>query len=86
MACRGIILNVNEPEVRGVAMAMQTVLDDLGKGLGLYVLAEMIAAWGRCAVAYYENIYMLAQQLCLRGRQPACQKQPCHCRTSTQVC
>ena len=34
--------------MRGVAMAMQTVLDDLGKGLGLYVLAEMIAAWGRC--------------------------------------
>ncbi|KAK9838287.1 hypothetical protein WJX81_002411 [Elliptochloris bilobata] len=44
---RGIILNVNEPEVRGVAMAMQTVLDDLGKGLGLYVLALMISAWGR---------------------------------------
>ena len=48
-ARRGILLNVNEPEVRGVTLAMQTVLDDLGKGLGPLVVAFMISAWGRCA-------------------------------------
>ncbi len=46
---RGILLNVNEPEVRGVTLAMQTVLDDLGKGLGPLIVAQMITAWGRCA-------------------------------------
>lgn len=39
-----------------MAMAMQTVLDDLGKGLGLYVLAEMIAAWGRCVAPRVEYV------------------------------
>jgi hypothetical protein len=32
-----------------VTLAMQTVLDDLGKGLGPLVVALMISAWGRCA-------------------------------------
>lgn len=31
-ACRAMILNVNEPETRGMALALQTMLDDLGKG------------------------------------------------------
>lgn len=26
------MLNVNEPETRGIALALQTMLDDLGKG------------------------------------------------------
>lgn len=26
------MLNVNEPETRGMALALQTMLDDLGKG------------------------------------------------------
>lgn len=31
--CRSaMILNVNEPETRGLALALQTMLDDLGKG------------------------------------------------------
>ena len=29
---RAMILNVNEPETRGMALALQTMLDDLGKG------------------------------------------------------
>ena len=32
-----------------MTLAMQTVLDDLGKGLGPLVVALMISAWGRCA-------------------------------------
>ncbi len=27
-----MMLNVNEPETRGIALALQTMLDDLGKG------------------------------------------------------
>lgn len=29
---RAMVLNVNEPESRGLALALQTMLDDLGKG------------------------------------------------------
>jgi MFS family permease len=29
---RAMMMNVNEPETRGVALALQTMLDDLGKG------------------------------------------------------
>jgi hypothetical protein len=29
--CRAILMNVNEPETRGVALALHVVLDDLGK-------------------------------------------------------
>lgn len=29
---RAMLLNVNEPEARGIALALQTMLDDLGKG------------------------------------------------------
>ena len=63
-----------------MAMAMQTVLDDLGKGLGLYVLAEMIAAWGRCVLSGGEGrTCMLSKQvLCGRplvsGTAQCCQK------------
>lgn len=28
-----MVLNVNEPEARGMALALQTMLDDLGKGV-----------------------------------------------------
>ena len=33
LPCRAMMLNVNEPETRGVALALQTMLDDLGKGV-----------------------------------------------------
>ena len=46
LVCRATLLNVNEPEVRGVALALQTVLDDLGKGLGPLLVSLMVSAWG----------------------------------------
>jgi predicted MFS family arabinose efflux permease len=44
---RAMIMNVNEPETRGVALAFQTMLDDLGKGLGPAIVAFMISGLGR---------------------------------------
>ena len=44
---RAMIMNVNEPETRGVALALQTTLDDLGKGLGPAIVAFMISGMGR---------------------------------------
>eukprot|EP00884_Botryococcus_braunii_P001211 jgi/Botrbrau1/11090/Bobra.0219s0002.2 len=46
---RAVLIDVNEPETRGVALAMMTVLDDLGKGAGPFLVAQFIAAWGRLA-------------------------------------
>ena len=46
---RAVLLNVNEPELRGLALALQTVLDDVGKGLGPFLVAQLIAGLGRCA-------------------------------------
>jgi len=36
---RAIMINVNAPETRGVALALQSVTDDLGKGLGPVIVA-----------------------------------------------
>lgn len=44
---RAMILNVNEPEQRGVALAIQTTMDDLGKGLGPVFVAFFIQRLGR---------------------------------------
>lgn len=44
---RAMIMNVNEPETRGIALALQTTLDDLGKGLGPAIVASMISGLGR---------------------------------------
>ncbi|GIL90024.1 hypothetical protein Vretifemale_17745 [Volvox reticuliferus] len=41
------MLNVNEPETRGVALALQSMTDDLGKGLGPVLVAGLIHALGR---------------------------------------
>ena len=49
-ACRAVLLNVNEPELRGLALALQTVLDDVGKGLGPFLVAMLITVLGRCAL------------------------------------
>ena len=40
-------MNVNEPETRGVALALHVVLDDLGKGFGPALVALLITALGR---------------------------------------
>lgn len=44
---RAMIMNVNEPETRGIALALQTMLDDLGKGLGPGLVAIIITKVGR---------------------------------------
>ncbi|KAG2447464.1 hypothetical protein HYH02_007785 [Chlamydomonas schloesseri] len=44
---RSVMLNVNEPETRGVALALQSMTDDLGKGLGPVMVAGLIHALGR---------------------------------------
>ena len=40
-------MNVNEPESRGVALALHVVLDDLGKGFGPALVAILIRVLGR---------------------------------------
>ena len=45
-----MLLNVNEPEIRGLALAMQTVLDDVGRGMGPFLVALLIGRLGRWAV------------------------------------
>ncbi|KAK9832459.1 hypothetical protein WJX74_010797 [Apatococcus lobatus] len=42
---RALLMAVNEPEARGVALAMQTVLDDVGKGMGPALVAALITAF-----------------------------------------
>lgn len=44
---KAMLLNVNEPETRGVALAWQSMTDDLGKGLGPALVAALIAKLGR---------------------------------------
>ncbi len=44
---RAAMMNVNAPETRGVALALQTTLDDLGKGLGPALVAAIISRVGR---------------------------------------
>eukprot|EP00879_Flechtneria_rotunda_P006260 GHRR01006579.1.p1 GENE.GHRR01006579.1~~GHRR01006579.1.p1 ORF type:complete len:583 (+),score=156.80 GHRR01006579.1:972-2720(+) len=44
---RAIMLNVNTPETRGVAIALQSVTDDLGRGLGPVIVAGFISSLGR---------------------------------------
>lgn len=44
---KAMLLNVNEPETRGVALAWQSMTDDLGKGLGPALVAGLIAKLGR---------------------------------------
>lgn len=44
---RAIMLNVNTPETRGVALALATTTDDLGKGLGPAFVSVFIRVMGR---------------------------------------
>jgi hypothetical protein len=49
------MLNVNPPETRGVALALQSVTDDLGKGLGPVVVAGVqlvqCSCWGEGSIS-----------------------------------
>ena len=42
-----ILLNVNVPEARGIALALHVTLDDVAKGLGPVVNAFLIQTYGR---------------------------------------
>lgn len=47
--CRAVLLNVNEPESRGFALGLMTVLDDIGKGAGpslVSILITVLKRWG----------------------------------------
>ena len=41
------MLNVNAPDVRATAYAVYTLSDDLGKGIGPWLVAVLIKAFGR---------------------------------------
>jgi predicted MFS family arabinose efflux permease len=43
---RAVMLNVNPPGVRGAALALQSLTDDLGKGVGPVVVAALIGSLG----------------------------------------
>jgi hypothetical protein len=52
------MINVNAPETRGVALALQSVTDDLGKGLGPVIVAGgcqllevLVLVWCRVRVS-----------------------------------
>lgn len=47
LICRAVLLNVNEPEARGFALGLMTVLDDIGKGAGPFVVSQLIQAFRR---------------------------------------
>ena len=49
--CRAILLNVNEPETRGIALGMQTVMDDCGRGLGPLLVAFILQVFRGCGPA-----------------------------------
>lgn len=44
---RAILTNVTLPETRGRANSFLSIIDDLGKGLGPFLLSRMISSWGR---------------------------------------
>eukprot|EP00892_Ulva_mutabilis_P007444 jgi/Ulvmu1/5071/UM021_0088.1 len=46
---RPLLMNCNEPEARGIVLALQATLDDLGKGLGPALVAVLISWMGRKA-------------------------------------
>jgi len=48
-AVRAVLLNVTPPPDRGVALALQTVTDDLGRGAGPFFVARMAGGVGRRA-------------------------------------
>jgi hypothetical protein len=48
-AIRAVLLNVTGPANRGAALALQTVLDDVGRGAGPFLVSRMAGVWGRPA-------------------------------------
>lgn len=40
-----------------MALALQTVLDDLGKGLGPLLVSLMVSAWGACVPSLHRVLF-----------------------------
>eukprot|EP00668_Euglena_longa_P042307 GGOE01055903.1.p1 GENE.GGOE01055903.1~~GGOE01055903.1.p1 ORF type:complete len:535 (-),score=165.26 GGOE01055903.1:132-1736(-) len=56
---RTVFLNVNPPEVRGTVFGIFCITDDVGKGLGPFFAASLIAWMGRVA-AFNVSVWMWA--------------------------
>jgi len=64
---RAMIMNVNEPETRGVALALHVVLDDLGRGAGPGLVALLITWMGRQAAFSLSILGWIPCGLCIFG-------------------
>jgi MFS family permease len=53
---RAILLNVNAPETRGSIFALYNLFDDLGRGLGPWFIAQLIAGLGRVRAFHVANL------------------------------
>jgi MFS family permease len=53
---RAILLNVNAPETRGSIFALYNLFDDLGRGLGPWFIAQLIASLGRVRAFHVANL------------------------------
>ncbi len=56
---RAILLNVNVPEARGTIFSFFNLSDDLGKGLGPFVISGLILLFGRVAAFNVANWFWL---------------------------
>jgi sugar phosphate permease len=53
---RAVLLNVNAPETRGSIFALYNLFDDLGRGLGPFFIALLIASLGRVGAFHVANL------------------------------
>ena len=71
-----MMLNVNEPETRGMALALQTMLDDLGKGtllaFGVFCLVLHICFAASPGVSCLGIFNSLKMWILLRGSLATC--------------
>ncbi len=72
-----VLLNVNEPETRGVAFSVHTVTDTLGKGLGPLIVAGFITvsrprAQPTCHAAAGGALVLLHTHACCCGTRARC--------------
>jgi sugar phosphate permease len=63
---KALLLNVNIPDTRGSAMAVFSLCDDVGKGLGPPIIAALVGIYGR-RVAFSIAVCMWAVQVRLQN-------------------
>jgi hypothetical protein len=51
-----VLLNVTDPTNRGTALALLTVLDDVGRGAGPFVVAQVASHFGRRATFAWSTL------------------------------